>query len=130
MCLPALPGEVIVQKRNVYDYGLSEAWLVDRHRIAFWNGVVFLPTGLLAGVVRRKKPSKHLGLILFGVLILAVTVGVFWLGHKVAVDGGRAGGIGAVVMSPILWLVLAGPCAFLFLVFLFRAMLKRKGPVH
>jgi hypothetical protein len=41
------------------------------------------------------------------------------------VEGGRAGGIGAILMSPILWLVLAGPCAFLFLVFLFRAMRRK-----
>jgi hypothetical protein len=56
LCLPALPGEVIVTKQNGYDYCLTEAWLVDRHRIAFWNGVFFLPLGPLAGLVRRKKP--------------------------------------------------------------------------
>jgi hypothetical protein len=68
---------------------------------------------------------KYFGLILFGTLTLAVTAGVFWLNHKMIVDGGKGGGVGAVLLSPIIWLVLAGPCSFFFLIFLFRCLRKR-----
>ncbi len=51
--IPALPGKLIARHFFGYDYQLTEAWLLDKHRIAFWNGVVFMPLGLLAGMRRR-----------------------------------------------------------------------------
>jgi len=57
-------------------------------------------------------------------MTLAVTAGIIVLAQKMALAG-KGGGIMAILMSPILWLVLAGPCALLFLVFLFRSI--RKG---
>ena len=53
LCMPALPGILIAFSFREYDYGFEEAWHLDKHKIAFWNGVVFLPLGLLAGLRRR-----------------------------------------------------------------------------
>lgn len=66
---------------------------------------------------------KYFGSMIFGILALAVTAGVLVLTHRMALAG-KGGGIMAVLMSPILWLVFAGPCGLLFLVFLFRSFKK------
>ena len=53
LSIPALPGRLIASSFHGYDYCLTEAWSLGKHRIAFWNGVVFLPLGLLAGIRRN-----------------------------------------------------------------------------
>jgi hypothetical protein len=44
--IAALPGKIIASRLRGYDYRLTEAWSLDKHRIAALNGIVFLPLGL------------------------------------------------------------------------------------
>jgi hypothetical protein len=67
---------------------------------------------------------RYFGTIVFGLLTLVATAGVLLLAHRIALVG-KAGGVMAVLVSPILWLVLAGPCALLLLVFLLRSLRKQ-----
>ena len=53
-------------------------------------------------------------------MTLLVTAGVVVLCMKLA-SAGKGGGIIVVLMSPILWLVLAGPCALFLLIFFVRS---------
>jgi hypothetical protein len=54
--LAALPGLLIADRVRQYDYELTEAWILDKHRIALMNGVFYLPLGL--AVLIRKKAFK------------------------------------------------------------------------
>lgn len=54
LMLPALPGKLAAARLRRYDYCLTEAWQLDRHRIALLNGAMYLPLGLL-GLIRRKS---------------------------------------------------------------------------
>lgn len=58
LMLPALPGKLVVQRLRKYDYCLTEAWQLDKHRIALFNGAMYLPLGLMA-LIRRKIRIQH-----------------------------------------------------------------------
>jgi hypothetical protein len=79
------------------------------------------------GVSRSARPvhmeMRYFGLMVFGTLTLAATAGVVVLANRM-LHAGKAGGMMAIMASPILWLVLAGPCAFLALIFFFRSLRK------
>lgn len=60
--LPALPGMLIARRLRQYDYQLTEAWTLDKHRIALVNGLCYLPLGL-AAMMRRKASHKGVALI-------------------------------------------------------------------
>ena len=66
---------------------------------------------------------RYFGLIVFGAFTLAATAGVLVLASGM-LRAGKAGGMMTILVSPILWLVLAGPFAFLALIFLFRSLKK------
>ena len=66
---------------------------------------------------------RYFGLLVFGFLTLAVTAGIFVLANRMALAG-KGGGIMAALASPLLWLVLGGPCALLCLIFLIRSRRK------
>ena len=66
---------------------------------------------------------RYFGLIVFGAFTLAATAGVLVLASGM-LRAGKAGGMMTILVSPILWLVLVGPFAFLALIFLFRSLKK------
>ena len=68
---------------------------------------------------------RYFGVPIFGVLTLLVTTGVMVFFLKAAA-GGKNGGVMAVLVSPILWLALAGPCALFCLIFVVRSLRKRR----
>lgn len=51
----AAPGKITARSLRYRDYGPTEAWRRDRHRIALWNGLFLAPLGLLAGLGRRAE---------------------------------------------------------------------------
>jgi hypothetical protein len=61
--LPALPGMLMAGQLRPYDYQLTEAWMLDKHRIALLNGLCYLPLGLIT-MMRRKASNK--GVVLIG----------------------------------------------------------------
>jgi len=63
---------------------------------------------------------RYFGAWVFGAMTLLATAGVVVFFMKTASEG-KGGGVMALLVSPILWLVLAGPCALLFLVFFLRS---------
>lgn len=63
VALSALPGRLIADRLRLYDYQLTEAWLLDKHRIALMNGLFYMPLGL-AAMIRKKASNK--GAVLIG----------------------------------------------------------------
>lgn len=60
LALAALPGMLLTQAYRRCDYGLTEAWLIDKHRIALCNAVsVAAVGGILLGVRKTIKRRHH-----------------------------------------------------------------------
>ena len=51
----ALPGKLLASLIRSYDYRLTEAWIIDKHRIASLNAIVFLPLGFF---IRKRITNK------------------------------------------------------------------------
>ena len=64
---------------------------------------------------------RYLGAIIFGFLTIMAIVAVLWLSHGAGTQSPGATVLG-LAMSPILYLVFAGPFFCLFVVFLARSM--------
>jgi hypothetical protein len=48
--VPSIPGWYIASKLSEKVLRSTEAWTNARHRIAFWNGVAYLPLGFILGL--------------------------------------------------------------------------------
>jgi hypothetical protein len=46
LALPGLPGALIAQSRQEWDYQLGEAWYLDKHSMALWNSLCYTILGL------------------------------------------------------------------------------------
>ncbi|MEI6147724.1 MAG: hypothetical protein WCS01_01380 [bacterium] len=48
--MPSIPGWYIASKLTGNGFKSTDAWMIARHRIAFWNGIAYLPLGFVLGL--------------------------------------------------------------------------------
>jgi len=48
--MPSIPGWYIASKLTGNGFKSTDAWMIARHRIAFWNGIAYLPLGFILGL--------------------------------------------------------------------------------
>ena len=63
---------------------------------------------------------RYLGVVVFGLMAVVATLGVWFLLHKFLTIVGPEGSVLGIIATPILWVTFGGPCAFLALMFLLR----------
>ena len=81
--VPSIPGWYIASKLSEKVLRSTEAWTTARHRIAFWNGVAYLPLGYLLG----------LGITLIRRLFGRNAIATVWIrrnGNRITVFAGNA----------------------------------------